>query len=444
MHISLIRYHEFENVNTRLPETINKAQGVVPPLGLLYLANNLGHHKVTVIDAVLDNLTAEGLKQRLIEVSPDIVGITAMTPTIRGAFEAARVAKELGIPVVLGGPHLSVYPLETLDKWGIDYGIIGDGETPLHRLLDMLDSKDSYHIDGVITKADMDPTPFTETNLDDLRDVDWASVDLNRYNSIAGEGKNCTIIASRGCPFKCGFCFNDRRKVRFRNPSRVVAEARLLKKLGVDELLFYDDNVTLKKSYVEELCSGLKPLNIKWSGPSRIDTVTPRILTLMKDSGCHMLRFGVESGSDKILKLMNKGTTKDAVALTFHWAELAGLSTFAYFIIGYATETPETMQETIDFAIELNPDLVMFTTATPLPGTDLNRYASDPDYWLKYMNGETDERASFLVPEADKWTSKAYKEFYLRPGYVWKRLKSIRTIDDVSKNIKGALGVLRV
>jgi radical SAM superfamily enzyme YgiQ (UPF0313 family) len=445
MRITLIRCHEFDSINTRLPGSINKAQGVVPPLGLLYLGSNLDGHDVQIVDAVLNNLTTDEIADRVQYWKSDIVGITAMTPTIRGALEVAKLIHEKGIPVIIGGAHCSVYPIETVELPYVDYVVCGDGEVPLKNLLDALQNKTSTDIIGIITK-NWNGGIYIQKNLDDLNDIDWDLINVLDYNSIAGEDTNCTIMATRGCPFNCGFCLRtpETRLVRYRSIDRVIKEIEVLKSKGIKEILFYDDTLTANRKYIMAMCKRLREVNIKWSGPTRVDRVDLDLLKVMKSSGCKMLRFGVESGDINILKLMNKGTNISTIYNAFKIAKEVGIETFAYFIIGYATESEVTMKRTIKLAKMLDPDMVMFTIATPLPLTDLNKYSPDSDYWLKYMRGETSDRAPILHPLANKYVKKAYREFYLRPSYIWKRIKKIKSFGDLKKNIVGAIGILKV
>ena len=147
----------------------------------------------------------------------------------------------------------------------------------------------------------------------------------------------------------------------------------------------------------------------------------------MKRAGCIRLRYGVESGDPGILKLMRKGTTISQIREVFRMTHRVGIETFAYFIIGYANETPETIRNTIRLSKELDPDWVMFTIATPYPETHLFELARESglvrdDYWKRFTLGKTSERLPYLVKDADVWAKKAYKEFYMRPGFVLKKL----------------------
>ena len=250
----------------------------------------------------------------------------------------------------------------------------------------------------------------------------------------------------------CGFCYKSPCDIkhRKRSPKKIREEVEyLIKEFGVQEIMFYDDTLTVDKNFAKELCKELKPLNIVWGSPTRIDCVDKELLQEMYDAGCVRLRFGVESGNNDILKSMNKGVNKDQIRQVFKWCEEIGMESFAYFIIGYYGETEETAQETIDFACELNPDLVMFTLGTPLPKTPfwdavVKDKLVDEDYWLKVTRDEHPDRLPYFVQNAEKWIKKAYKQFYFRPAYIWKKLKRINSWDYVKKNLKGVKAILEM
>ena len=167
----------------------------------------------------------------------------------------------------------------------------------------------------------------------------------------------------------------------------------------------------------------------------------------MHKSGCIRLRYGVESGNVTILKLMNKGIDLRKVKDVFRWTKKSGIETFAYFIIGYVYETPQSMMNTISFAREIDADAAMFTIATPYPMTPLFELAKreeliDPQYWRQFVLGQRNDRLPYLVPDAEKWIRKAYMNFYLRFNYLFTRLLKIRSIHGIKKNFLAAKAIL--
>lgn len=457
MKIILVRYHDKGDINTRLPESLNKVRGVVPPLGIAYVAAVLEEagYKVKIIDAIAQNLTSAEMREIILDEAPEIVGVTAMISNVRGALEAAKLAKECNVTTVLGGPLMSLYPREVLSYDFIDYGIIGEGEYPMLELAKSIErgllvdsikglayKKDgSVMVNGSYFVEDIDKLPLPSRHL----------LPIGKYSSIINQYPVTTMIASRGCPFKCGFCIKGPSDIknRVRSPKLVVDEMEsILNNLKVKEIMFYDDTLTLRKSFITSMCNEIltRGLKIRWESPTRVDCVDQELLKLMRRAGCVRLRYGVESGDPAILKLMNKGTDLTKVEDVFRWTKKAGIETFAYFIIGYIYETAKTIMNTISLAIKLNPDFVMFTVATPYPCTPLFEMSvkeglADRDYWRDFVLGKRRERLPYLVTDAAVWVSRAYRKFYLRKGYVLNKILRIRNLRDIKRYLEAAKAI---
>lgn len=458
MKVSLIRYHDKGNVNTRLPESLNKVRGTLPPIGLAYIASYLEQngHEVQLIDAIVDNLGTQDMQNRLEKFSPELVGITAMTSTLEGSLEAARIAKKSGAKIVFGGAHMSAYPKETLSHDYVDFGVIGDGEVPMVQLIEALEGKMSFEdVQGLVYKDDPEVKsngPFVQMDLDVLPSPAYHLLPLNKYSSIISSKLMTTMITGRGCPYRCGFCFTQPtdKFYRMRNPVKVVDEMEMLMdKHGINEIMFYDDTIAVNRKHIEDICNEIltRKLKIRWESPCRVDDVDHDLLKLMAKSGCFRLRFGVESGNPQILKLMNKKIELDQVETVFKDCKKLGIETFAYFIIGYAQENERTIQDTIDFSKRIEPDLVMFTVATPYPFTHLYRLAVkeklfEGEYWKEFTLGQRTDRIPYFVKDSDEWVKKAYRQFYFRPLFLLKRLFMIRSIDDVKKMYDASIGIL--
>lgn len=458
MKILLIRYHDKDNINTRLPESLNKVQGVLPPLGISYIAAVLekNGYEVAILDAIAENLTKDETRDYIAREKPDLVGVTAMTATVRGALEAASVAKECGARVVVGGPQLAVYPNETLSYDSVDFGIVGEGEWAMLELVKALEGNQSLdEIEGLAYKKDGQVIVNEPAVVEDLDDLPFPARHLlptDKYSSIIGLNPVTTMISMRGCPFKCSYCAKQPTdpRCRFRSARNVVDEMeQVIQDYGVREIMFYDDTFTMRRSHVAGICEEIlrRGLKVKWEAPTRVNVVDRELLQLMQRAGCIRLRYGVESGDPDILRSMNKGITLDQVRDVFKWTRQAGIETFAYFMIAYIGETPETIKRTMSFANELDPDLVMFTVTTPYPDTPLFDMVADQgivdrDYWRDFTLGKRSDRLPYLVEGADRWTKKAYRRFYLRPSYIMKEVAKIRSWDTLKKHFWAAEGLL--
>ncbi len=463
MKILLIRPWDREDINTRLPESINKAKGIIPPLGLAYIASFLRQNKinVSILDAEALNLTFKDLKNIFEKDKPDLIGITCMTSTFQNSLNVAKLAKKFNAKVVLGGPHISAFPKESVSFNFIDFAICGDGEESFFRLIKELEKKNKRfnfkRIPGLIYKEKGNIIQNGFAVVHDLDKLPFPALDIlpmHKYFSVMNDSPFITIMSSRGCPYQCGFCFKQPvdRFIRMRSPKNVVDEIEhWISLFKIKEVMFYDDTLTLKRDHIEGICDEIikRDIKIKWEGPTRVDCIDEKLLIKMKKAGCNKLRYGVESGDPGILKLMRKGTDLELIKKVFRLSRKVGIKTFAYFIIGYYSETPETMKNTINFAISLDPDWAMYTIATPYPKTHLFELASkagiiEDDYWLKVAKGESAGRMPYLVKDAEKWAKKAYFQFYFRPIIIFRRIKDLNSLNTFKKYFSGALSILKI
>ena len=457
MKVLLTYSRDEENINTRLPGSLNRAQGLYPPLGLAYVAAVLEEsgHEVRILDVPALNLTLDEMRKEILDFKADVAGITCMTSTIKGSLEAARIAKESGAIVVMGGPQLAVYPKETISYKFIDFGVVGEGEYVMRDLLTALESGNVSKVKGLVYKKDGKTHVNGYRVVEDLDSLPLPArhlLPVERYDCVITKRPFVTMVSSRGCPYRCGFCFKQPSDtvVRFRKPAKVVDEMEhCIERYKTRWVMFYDDTLGAKKEHVTGICNEIleRGLDIEWESPMRVNNVDKELLQLMHRAGCRRLRYGVESGDEGILKLMRKGITIENVKKVFKLTDEVGIETFAYFIIGYAHETPETIRKTINLAKELDSDWTMFTVATPYPKTNLYELALEAgivkgDYWRDFTLGKKQERIPYFVEDSDRWVKQAYKEFYLRPRYVWKKLKRLRSLDTLKKYIDGATGVV--
>ena len=215
--------------------------------------------------------------------------------------------------------------------------------------------------------------------------------------------------------------------------------------------MFYDDTITVNYKHITEICEDIlhRNLKIQWDSPTRIDCVDGPLLQLMARSGCVHLRYGVESGSPEILRRMRKRIDTDSIKKVFSETWKAGIRPSANFIIGYIGDTRETMEQTIRFAIEIDPYIAVFATAIPYPGTEFHTEAVKegliaPDYWNRFVLGKDVGEVPLMVKDADKYLSKAYNRFFIRPKYVIKRLKEISSIKELWRHTKAALEIMSI
>jgi radical SAM superfamily enzyme YgiQ (UPF0313 family) len=438
------------------------------PVGLALIAAILekAGYPVTLLDA-----NALGLKPEAIPAlaaGADVIGLTAMTPTISTALKIAHNLKlaSPGIKIVMGGAHATMLTQETMASAPeIDVIIRGEGDEAVIEVMQALEANRnlegikgiSYRAEGKIhhtadrtSSVDMDSLPFPAYHR-----LPW-----KKYRPHPPHGMSlpfAAIVTSRGCPYRCAYCSKPVFGSRFRaqSPARVVDELAYLKdRFGVKEVAFYDDSFTLDKKRVHAisekiLSSGLK---ITWTCETRVNLVDKELLRYMKQAGCYALAYGIESASPEIIRTLHKDTTLEQVEEAVRHSREAGLQVIGYFMLGSPGETPDTIRQTINFAKRLKVDFAQFSVTTPFPGTELydiymqNRKESIS--WDNFVYAGTDNPTT-PVFESDKlsrddlktWLRRAYREFYLRPAYFWQRLRRCTSWNEIKMNVKG-LGML--
>lgn len=421
------------------------------PLGLAYLGAVLEKAglQVEIFDTTVEDIP---LGQRLRENHFDLVGISANTSLIKGAWEiAALVKKHSNAVVVLGGPHPSALPEESLIKPSVDLIIRGEGEETILEVCQAISKKRSFEdILGISYKKNGMifhnlPRPLNK-DLDKLPFPAYHLFKLGKYtltqplrDKVSKSSRAFYIMTSRGCPYGCVYCFKGiyGRTWRARSPENVVAEWRyLVKKLGATEIGVQDDVINLDRKRIIEICNLLikERLNhIPWitNNGIRADKVDLEVLKKMKMAGCKRVAFGVESGSQEILNNIQKHLKLEEIKTAFRLAKKVELETIGFFMFGNPGENEKTMEKTIRFALELDPDIVLFSIATPFPGTPLyNKILLEGTLLNKNWDdfGNLEGKGLFKLKEVTpdlvekKWRE-AYRRFYLRPARVWRELR---------------------
>jgi len=449
------------------PPLIEKERGVNPPLGLLYLAAYLkkySKHNVKIIDSQVEKIDYGSLASRISAFKPDIVGVTTMTLTLIDVIKTIGIVNKIdeNIRIVLGGPHVHLFPKETIKLDNVDYLVLGEGEKTFKELIDHLDDTSQLRrLPGLVFK-DNDkiintgiPAPIE--NLDEMPFPARHMVPLKKYTSLLAKGKIATtIFTSRGCPFKCSFCDRPHlgKVFRARSAKNVVDELEECTKMGIYEFLFYDDTFSVDKQRVIDICREIinRKLDIGWDIRTRVDTINEEMIKHLKMAGCQGIHYGVEAGTQRILKILNKGITINQVKHIFDLTRKHGIPILAYFMIGNPTETIDDIYRTFSVMKMLEPDYVHITILTPFPGTKIyfdgmRNGIIKKDYWKEFSENPNadfvpphwDER--FTREELNKLLIRGYKRFYLRPLYVYNKIKELRRISELKKKAKAGIKV---
>ncbi len=448
--------------------------------GLGYLAGALlnAGYVVDIFDGAVEE---ESLAARLTRQHFDVVGISAPTPLIHDAWKYARVAKEHGAITILGGPHLTLMPDESMQRAEVDFVVRGEGEETLVEFVKAVDERR--------TTNDQEPIPNDEQRWSEIRGLSWKNADgkifhnldrpltpnldalpfpahhlfkISRYTNLQPltdgldkHARSYTIVTSRGCPYKCTYCSKPITgdTWRARSVDNVLREWKMLvEDLGATEIGVTDDIWNLDLERAKELCRGLiemKLNRVPWITihGMKVNHTDAELFQLMKRAGCKRVGFGVESGDEDILKrVVKKSQTFAQVRAAFKNAKHASLQTMGFFIYGMPGETEATMEKTTRLALELDPDLAHFMIASPYPGTQLwdtvkregKLYAQN---WSELAIQS--DHAHFDFPGMDtqmverKW-HEAYRRFYFRPQRLWKRATSWDTWKNLPERVRDA------
>ena len=428
-----------------------KHGATAPPLGLCYLAASLRQAKMRsrIIDALSFDKTIEETTEEIVAQNPRYVGISTTTVGIFRAGELAGEIKKTNpkIVTIIGGAHLAAVPQETMERFSqFDIGVIGEGEHTIVQLVQALDSGyDLKTVKGIIFRqkrgglfAAIPQSPIED--LDSIPLPAWDMVPhLKYYHESATRFSRLplgAIITSRGCPGKCLFCDTSVFGRRFRGHSAdyVINMIEYLKSnYEIKSLVFYDDYFTVDRNRLKEICIKMieKKLDLEWVCSARVNAINEEMLTLMKCAGCFQIAFGIESGSQKILDIQQKGITLDRIRNAVGMTSKAGIRTKGYFMIGHPTETPETIYQTIDFAKSIPLDNFQATYFTPLPGSPAydiaNKYGEFDNDWRKMnMWDIVFVPRGFSKKELRRYLKIVHRKFYLRPRIIWSYIRLMR------------------
>ena len=416
-----------------------------PPLGLLYIASYIREHNHIpyVFDLTALNWSLRKALESTLSLNPDVVGITAKTININNANRIAEELKRMGYtnPIVLGGAHVTAEPVTTLMKFNsVDYGVVGEGEVTFLEMLEKMKGNQPLHdVKGVAWRG-MEgkiivnsQRPFIE-NLDILPLPAWDLLPNfpNGYPHSALETKRlpaASIITSRGCPYQCTFC--DRAvfgtRVRQHSAEYTLKMIRHLREeYGIKDLMMLDDNFILDKEKLFVICDTMigEGMDLSWYCMGHTKFITADRLQKIKKAGCWFIEMGIESGSDRLLKLIKKNTTKAQIAEAVKRARAAGLKVKGNFIFGFPTETEESLEETIQFAKSIDLNYFQQNFLTMWPGCEI---ASNPEEfgrvekdWSKLAHQRVTYIPNGLSEEILVQASKdAFRRFYLRPKIIF-------------------------
>ncbi len=352
-------------------------------------------YEVEVLDLLSTAYSAEKIERRLHRFQPDVIGTTSVTLNFPAAVRILKACKEIHpeARTVMGGPHVTFTAEETLRKFPeVEIIVKGEGEETLTQMLSAFQrGSELEKIPGLVYRrndhfVDTGSRPLLK-DLDSLPLPERTLFPLSRYLAMRVPA---SVISSRGCPTGCTFCVGYRmmgRQGRFRDPVRVGDEIEAACRLGFDEICIDDDLFTRNRAHVLKICDEInrRDLRIKLYIFARVDTVEPVLLRRLREAGCAMICFGLESGNQNVLDKAGKRTTLEKARQAVRASKDAGIAPLGSFILGLPGETPESMAETISFAQSLEI-AHGFHLLSPFPGTDVRERAAE--FGLKILSND--------------------------------------------------------
>ncbi|MFH0921496.1 MAG: radical SAM protein [Fibrobacterota bacterium] len=366
-----------------------------PHCGIGYLCEVLQGEgiRTSVVDMRL-GYSVEYVKERIRETGPDLVGISCITLMYRKLYGFIAALKSDSYPIVLGGPHVSLYRAKVLEDTVADFAIKHEAERALLELCQGVapgSIKNLIYRDGAVIENDDAPLC---RELDELSFPKYRGFEMDKYGNVG-------IITSRGCPYACIFCVTHShfgKGFRMRSAESVFSEIKYWYDKGERTFSINDDNFTLVPERVTRLCRMIREgdmtgLTLLCPTGIRADKVTRELLADMKSVGFRHMLIGVESGSERVLKIIKKGETLAQIENAIQTACELGYDVGLSFIIGSPTETEADVRLSFALARKYPVSIVFFFNLIPFPGTELNRFVSETGRWI----GELDDNINRLT-----------------------------------------------
>jgi radical SAM superfamily enzyme YgiQ (UPF0313 family) len=434
------------------------------PLGILYIAAVLEKegHEVACIDGAAELLNVEKTVAQVEEFKPDLIGVGSFTVTFDTCTKLGHALKAAmpQVPIVLGSYHVTLVPEEAMANTCFDVGVLGEGEFAMLELVEHFQGRKALEdITGIVFRKDDGSCHFTPSRkkfkaLDELPFPSRHLLPPNIYRPIPVDEHafpKFAMVSSRGCPHACAFCQKSRSGYRSHSANYVVDELEhLIRDFGVQDVAFVDSLFCANKKRVHAICDEMirrgVHKKVSWTCSSRVEVVDKELLQKMKDAGCWRTRFGVESGSDRVLDFISKGITKDKIRKAITYAHEVGLRPKAFFMVGHMPDTRESILETIEFAKSIPLHDVTVQINTLLPETpQMEIWKREGDKWGRVIN-ETNNEKSFWEPTFVPWGLEAddiielhrkfYREFYFRPVTLARHMEQLKSWRDVAKYVQ--------
>ncbi len=394
----------------------------IPRLGTILLStilNNNGYNATTYVETI----HAVDLKDLL---SADAVGLSSITSTAPRSYEIADILRKAGVPVFLGGPHVTYMIDEALEH--CDYVLRGEADDTIVPFIKALEKGDGFKdIPGLSFRKDGKVHHNKVTAV--CKDMDaLPAPDFSIVKGLETKGARkltiTPVMTSRGCPYDCSFCSVTKmfgHQYRFRSKEKVLGELQTHLDEGIGWIFFYDDNFTANRKRSKELMREMiaRKLTPKWTAQVRVEIAKdPELLQLMKDSGCHTVYIGFESVNPETLKIYNKKQSVEDIENCIKILHEYKIRIHGMFVFGSDEDTVDTIHETVRFARKNDIESVQFLMLTPLPGTNLyydfikNDRIVNNDWSMYDAHHAVFQPKKMTCYELQTETMKATKDFY--------------------------------
>jgi len=442
MKYLLINTPETENIFGK--SKISVALPMNPPVSLASLGAVLLEEKqnVRILDLRISKYPIKDLNNTIKEFCPNYVGLTFTTPLFN---EANRIVSHIKkrdkkIKIIAGGAHVSALPYESMKNSEFDIVVVGEGEETIREIAQ---NKKLSKIKGILHRDNGEIKINKPREL--MKDIDnlpfpaWHLFDLSKYKTPRLSCKNNPVgplETSRGCVYGCVYCSKCIFKKRFRTKSvcRVIKEIEYMLKSGFKEIHIVDDMFSTDLQRAKDICDEIikRKLKFTWSliNGIRIDRIDEELLRKLKKAGCYRIAFGVESGDEEILKIINKGITISQIKRAFNLANKVGIETVAFCMLGLPEETIQSMQKTIDLMKEIKPTISKTSILLPLPGTPLFELWDKKGIiltknWEDYSfhaSKRVYKHPNLTETEIFDYYKKFWRELLLSPEFLFRRL----------------------
>lgn len=423
-----------------------------PPLTLAYLKTQIRDISETlVLDPGPAKMNQKQVFQTIKDFQPDLMIMSVTTPTFDSDCNwFAKEVKEIMPDIIVGavGIHVMVLPRESLQNAAaLDFVFISEAEAVIREVINaLIHKKDLSNVRGLGCKIPEQEIIINSQlafpdNIDDYGFPDWSDIDFQNYQLPIKNRPFSLISFSRGCPYACNFCAAQTyygKKLRKRSIESIIKEIYYNLELGVKDFLFWTELISADRHYLEEFLAALLSekldRKIRWVCNSRVDQLDFALFKKMRKAGCWQIAFGLEFGTDKMLKKANKGgrATVEIGRQAVIEAAQAGLVVDGHFIMGYPEETLADIEETIKFAVSLPLTFAHFYAATPFPGSVLyDKIKADfhsADLWNRISQDQyVLTNPGYTKKELRQKIGRAYKKFYL----------SVNRLNKISQTAKG-------